>query len=172
MNATPRARLRHNIGFGLFQQASNYLVPVLVFPLITPILGVHGMGMYAMMIAGGQIIAVFCEYGFSQAALALAGHHPNDIKLRSQLAQSILKLKVFIFFPIAILVSLGLVFLTPVGWLGALSAVILGLCTVFQHEWVFYAAESLRSYAWWTVLTRWLILPVTWVSLYFPPHPR
>lgn len=60
--------LSRNVGWLILLQLANYIVPLIILPLLTRKLGLHSFGIVALTLAAIQIAFVLTDYGFSLSA--------------------------------------------------------------------------------------------------------
>lgn len=134
-----------NTSILFFIRILGYLIPFMVYPYLSRVLGVTGLGTYAMAVSVSGFILIITDFGFSvSGAQWIARHRKNKDSVAEYLA-SVLLLKIFLtlgcflFIMLAMTIIPSLIklqsLMLPVGFLlGSQS---------FQSEWIFQGMEKL-----------------------------
>jgi polysaccharide transporter, PST family len=127
-------------------QVVNYLVPLLVVPLVLRVIGIERFGVVAFMQSLALILAGLCDYGFSISATRMVSVHRYDnIRLASVFMRVIsTKLTLFI---MAVIVMVLVHFIFPQKFgdsLMMLAMIIMVLGNVMLPQWFFLGIEQMR----------------------------
>ncbi len=127
-------------------QVVNYLVPLLVVPLVLRVIGIERFGVVAFMQSVAMILAGICDYGYNIAAtrrISIHREHKNEL---SSIVSLVLSTKLLLF-AMAGLLMLGVHHLFPqrfgdASMLAAAMAIVLG--NVLLPQWFFLGMEQMR----------------------------
>lgn len=149
-------------------QIANYILPFLLIPYLTRVLGVEGYGVVAFGLAMVQIAYVITDYGFSlSATYQIAKQQDNKLELR-KIISAVMLCKLGLLLPATIALSLFILFQEKYAayqtffWLLLLP--IIG--QTFQPIWFFQGIERMTFITLYTVASRllYLVLTVCWVT--------
>lgn len=127
-------------------QVVNYLVPLLVVPLVLRIIGIERFGVVAFMQSVAMILAGICDYGYNIAATRRVSIHRDSKHELSSIVSRVLSTKLFLFI-VAGLMMLAVHHLFPQRFgdapmLAAAMAIVLG--NVLLPQWFFLGMEQMR----------------------------
>lgn len=149
-------------------QIANYILPFLLIPYLTRVLGVEGYGIVAFGLAIVQIAYVITDYGFSlSATYQIAKQQDNKPEIR-RVVSAVMLCKMGLLLPATIALSLFILFQEKYAayqaffWLLLLP--IIG--QTFQPIWFFQGIERMTFITLYTVASRllYLVLTVCWVT--------
>ncbi len=102
-------------------QATNSILPLLVFPLLIRVIGVEKFGAVSLALSMSTYLIIFTDYGFNLSATRSISIHRNNLAKVSQIFSEVLITKLILF-----LVSIGLV------------TIVVFLVPRFRAEWLLY----------------------------------
>lgn len=140
----------------LIAQFSNYILPFILIPYLTRIIGADLYGVLAYGLAISQIALVITDYGFTLSAVQLINRRPNDKNYINELIGAIFILKIFLF----TVVTLGIGTYIAITekyqdhrlYLSLILLSVLG--QTLQPMWLFQALEKLTKITFITVIAR------------------
>lgn len=164
----PNSVLFSNTGALLAIQIANYLLPFLLIPYLTRVLGVSLYGVVAFGLAIVQIACIITDYGFSlSATYQIARQQNNRIELQ-RIISAVTTCKILLLIPVAALLAIFILTQDKYDnyhtffWL--LSIPIIG--QTLQPIWFFQGIEKMGCITVYTVISRilYLILVIWLVS--------
>jgi PST family polysaccharide transporter len=154
MHRLMRLKARFSVHAGLWENLaslytvhlSNYVVPLFTLPYLARILGVDGLGLYAVADAYSRIVALIIEYGFSLSATRDIAQLRHDPLARGRHLSAVLAAQL-ILAGAALLFTLALAFGRPAFGLHGrvlLCAYLLALSQGMNPMWYFLGIERTR----------------------------
>jgi polysaccharide transporter, PST family len=127
-------------------QMVNYLVPLVVVPLVLRVIGVERFGTVTFMQSVAMILAGLCDYGFNISATRDISINRNDIRKLSEVFTRVLSTKLFLFLVAAgLMYVLHLLFSARFGaGLMVISVLAIVLGNVLLPVWFFLGVEKMR----------------------------
>ena len=163
----------YNLLLLLAQQFANFIPPILVLPMLGRALDSGGLARLGLLLASGQIMALLSEYSLNQQALYRLSQQPPAQTQRtvilSHWVRRILGIRIRI-----VLVSLliGLPVLHSYYQATALELLAVSLfavCNLLSVDFLFLYQERLTGFTLWTIISRWTLVPLSALCLYWQP---
>ena len=108
-------KLFKNIGFLTLSQIANYIIPLLVIPYITRVVGVENYGMIEFATVSMIYFIVVVNYGFTATATRKIAQASTNNEKISYIFSSVMGTKLFLFF-ISFILFLVALFFIPKFW--------------------------------------------------------
>lgn len=149
-------------------QIANYVLPFLLIPYLTRVLGVSLYGVVAFGLAIVQIACVLTDYGFSLSATFQVAKHSNDKTTLRRIISSVMLCKLGLLIPVILLLCIFIEIQNKYTqynlFLWLLLLPILGQS--LQPIWFFQGIERMTFITIYTVISRilYLGLVIIWVS--------
>lgn len=139
--------LKKNIVFSFVIQAICYLVPILVSPYLTRILGAENIGIYSFSYSYAHYFAIFASFGFISFGTKLISEQRNNLEKRNEIFWGIFFTRI-VFVLISALVYIILVLTSAFPGINnqeiMLVFIILIGSTVFDITYLFRGIEKLN----------------------------
>lgn len=151
-----RKVLIKNTFFLSLLQVMRYLIPILVLPYITRIIGVVHFGEIAVSVSACLIIQIFVDYGFNYIGVREVATHKDNIPYISYLYSSITCARCFIFLVCSVvmmLLTLYIPFLAEIRLL-IFIALFPVLFSIFMPEWIYQGLEEMEFITYIHVVSR------------------
>ncbi|MDV7105997.1 oligosaccharide flippase family protein [Vibrio sp. TH_r3] len=141
-------------------QGLNYLVPLLITPLLLRVLGLEIYGLYTVILAILQYVIIFLDYGFNLTATKQISLNQNSKKNTSQIFSDIMTIKLIALLIIILTVAVSLLIKTTFDLY--LEMVLLGFGIVIGRTlnpvWLFQGVEKMHWIATLNGLSKLLML--------------
>lgn len=162
-------RLFHNATALMVLQLANYILPLVLIPYLTRVLGVSLYGVVAFGLAIVQIACVVTDYGFSLSATYQVAKRSEDKPSLRRIISAVMLCKIALLVPVIALLGLFILFQEKYAeyqlFLWLLLLPIIG--QTLQPIWFFQGIERMAFITLYTVLSRSLYigLVIWWVSV-------
>ncbi|VVP60483.1 Putative O-antigen transporter [Pseudomonas fluorescens] len=149
-------------------QIANYILPFLLIPYLTRVLGASLFGVIAFGLAMVQIACVITDYGFGLSATYQIAKKQADKPILRKIISAVFICKIGLLVPVILLLSIFIIFQEKYAeyqiFLWLLLLPVIG--QTFQPIWFFQGIERMAFITIYTVLSRilYLGLVVWWVS--------
>jgi len=151
-----RHRLFENISALTILQAANFILPLLILPYLTRVLGIEIFGVVAFSVAIAQTAFILTDFGFSLSATHEISVNREDRKEVEKILSAVLFIKLCLFILASIIIVLFITFYTKYSehyYLFILTLLpIFG--QTFQPIWFFQGIEKLKNVVIYTFLSR------------------
>jgi polysaccharide transporter, PST family len=127
-------------------QVVNYLVPLLVVPLVLRVIGIERFGVVAFMQSLALILAGLCDYGFAISATRRVSVHRNDNTMLAGVFSRVISTKLLLFV-LVVLLMIIVHFIFPQKFGNSqmmLATLIMVLGNVLLPQWFFLGIEQMR----------------------------
>jgi polysaccharide transporter, PST family len=157
--------LRKNFSYLFILQNANYIIPLLLLPYLTRVLGAANFGKISFAQAFITYFILFTDFGFNTSATQQVVLSRNNKSALSKVFWSVMTTKI-IFASISAIVLLFLVFFVPRLYQisGLLLTAAVGIVSaVLFPLWLFQGLEKMEYVTWLTIFPRLLVLLCTFI---------
>ncbi|WOL29971.1 oligosaccharide flippase family protein [Pseudomonas fragi] len=162
--------LKNNVKLLFTIQLANYLLPLLLIPYLTQVLGVPLYGLIAFGMAIIQIGCIITDYGFSLSATYQIAKSSHDRLVQQKIIAAVFTLKALLLIPV--LLALGLFIAIEENYQQHASFFWLLILTIigqtFQPIWFFQGIEKMGAMTIYTLLSRFLYLGLVFLLVDSP----
>ena len=148
-------------------QMLRYLIPLIVLPYVTPIIGLEHFGEIAISVSFGLIVQVFVNYSFGFMGARDIARNRDDKEKMSEIVSTTIFAYILIH-AILMVLSLGVVFLIPkfrVIWFLILIKLLTTIFSAMVCEWFFQGIEQMHNITIVNVLSRVVFLVLVFVFI-------
>ena len=148
-------------------QMLRYLIPLIVLPYVTPIIGLEHFGEIAISVSFGLIVQVFVNYSFGFMGARDIARNRDDKEKMSEIVSTTIFAYILIH-AILMVLSLGVVFLIPkfrVIWFLILINLLTTIFSAMVCEWFFQGIEQMHNITIVNVLSRVVFLVLVFVFI-------
>lgn len=133
-------QLKSNVIFLTLLQVGNYLVPLMILPCLTRVLGSSGFGQIGFSVAFTMYFVLLVEWGFNLSATReisinrLDKHRRSSVFWETLAARLLLTLLAAVFLSVMVATVPKLGALSPLLWLGMVQVLATTLSTAFYYQ--------------------------------------
>jgi PST family polysaccharide transporter len=151
-------------------QATNFILPLIIFPYLIRVLGIEKFGLVSLAQASITYLMVFTDYGFNLSATRDTAIHKNDKKKLKSIMDAVFTTKFilsFIGFMVLIVVTGLIPAFRDEWWLFVLSfTMVIGY--VLQPVWFFQGMEQMTYIAYLNLFTKLLFTGMVFIFIRSP----
>lgn len=137
-------------------QLANYIVPLLLLPFLTRVLGMEAFGMVAITLAMAQFAFVLTDYGFSLSATYEISINRDDSGYINKKLSSIFGVKlVLVLLSCLIVLTLPFIIKSYAPYSNFFAIIMIAIfAQAFQPLWLFQGIEKMKNITIYSVLTK------------------
>lgn len=139
-----------NISYIGMTNIAGIIIPLLILPFITRILGPEQFGQYAWAVSAGTLLGLICDFGFNwSAAREVALHKADRARTAAIIAEAYAIRALMIVASGALILALWLLLPRHEGGIAAVLPYVLlvALCNLLTPTWMFQGLEQFRLIA-------------------------
>lgn len=139
-------KILHNISYLGVTNVANLIIPLVVLPFITRVLGPAQFGQYAWAVSAGTLLGLICDFGFNWSAAREVAIHKEDRQRTAAIVAEAYMVRGLLF-SLALLVIIALWSQLPhsAGVGAVLSFVpLIAFCNLLTPPWLFQGLEQFR----------------------------
>lgn len=149
-------KLTKNFGALSVIQVANYLIPFLVLPVITRVIGKDNFGLFNFLTAVVTYFVILINYGFDYTATRTIARHKDDQAVVNEVFSGVFFARLWLLF-FSMIPFVILLFTLPQmreEQLVSILCFITCIANVFMPNWLFQGMEQLQKAAVWNVAVK------------------